>query len=137
MSEADTRVAPAPTGYTDTSAFWAAAGEGRFLVQYDTTTGEPQWFPRSLSLSSGQRDLEWREVSGEGALYTWTVTYSPWPGHEQRVPYVCALVDLEEGVRVLANVVVTDPATLTIGQPVRLVWEQLADGSRYPAFEPA
>jgi len=38
---------------------------------------------------------------------------------------------------VLANVVVTDPATLTIGQPVRLVWEQLADGSRYPAFEPA
>lgn len=137
MSEADARVAPKPTGYTDTSAFWAAVRDGRFLVQYDRTTGEPQWFPRSMSLSSGRRDLEWREVSGAGELYSWTVTHSAWPGHEHRVPYVCALVDLEEGVRILANVVGCDPAALTVGRPVRLVWEELADGSRYPAFEPA
>lgn len=121
--------------YIDTSEFWAAAREGRLVVQYDRTTGRPQWFPRALSLTSGRRDLEWRQVSGNGTLYSWTVTHSPWPGHEDRVPYVCALVDLDEGVRMLTNVINTDPATLEVGQRVRLAWQDLADGVRYPAFE--
>lgn len=121
--------------YIDTSEFWAAAREGRLVVQYDRATGKPQWFPRGLSLASGRRDLEWRQVSGNGTLYSWTVTHSPWPGHEDRVPYVCALVDLDEGVRMLTNVINTDPVTLEVGQRVRLAWQDLANGVRYPAFE--
>jgi uncharacterized protein len=134
-SGAEARRAPRPTGYTDTAEFWLAAREGRYLVQFDRETGEPQWFPRSLSLSTGRRQLEWREVSGRGVLYSWTVTHSAWPGHEHRVPYVCALVDLEEGVRVLANLVHVDSGSLAVGQPCELVWEDLGDGVRYPAFE--
>ncbi|WP_413797109.1 Zn-ribbon domain-containing OB-fold protein [Streptomyces iranensis] len=126
-----------PNQYIDTSEFWAAAREGRLVVQYDRATGTPQWFPRALSLSSGRRDLEWRPVSGAGALYSWTVTHSPWPGHEDRVPYVCALVDLDEGVRMLCNLLTDDPEGLTIGERVRLVWQDVADGVRYPAFEVA
>jgi uncharacterized protein len=136
-SERDAGRAPKPTNYTDTSEFWAAAAEGRLLVQYDRTTGQPQWFPRSLGLASGRRAMQWREASGNGTLYSWTVTYSPWPGHEHRVPYICALVDLDEGVRMLANLVNAEPDSLAIGQPVRLVWEDLGDGVRFPAFEPA
>jgi len=132
---ADAGRAPRPNNYTDTTPFWAAAREGRFLVQFDRRTGEPQWFPRSLSMSTGRRELEWREVSGRGVLYSWTVTHSPWPGHEHRVPYVCALVDLEEGVRVLANLLHVDAGSLTVGQPCQLVWEDLGGGVRYPAFE--
>jgi len=51
------------------------------------------------------------------------------------LPYVCALIDLEEGVRVLANLVNPDIASLTIGRPCQLVWEELGEGVRYPAFE--
>lgn len=125
-----------PNGYTDTTPFWDAARDGRLLVQFDRETDQPQWFPRSLSLSTGRRQLDWREVTGDGALYSWTVTRSAWPGHEHRVPYVCALVDLDEGVRVLADLVDADPDSLAVGQPVRLVWQELADGVRYPAFAP-
>ena len=134
-SDAEARRAPEPNNYTDTTAFWSAARERRFLVQFDRETGQPQWFPRSLSMSTGRRQLEWREVSGRGVLYSWTVTHSPWPGHEHRLPYVCALVDLEEGVRVLANLVNPDIDSLTIGQPCQLVWEELGEGACYPAFE--
>ncbi|MFI9781634.1 Zn-ribbon domain-containing OB-fold protein [Streptomyces sp. NPDC051956] len=126
-----------PNGYIDTGDFWAAARAGRLVVQYDKRTGVHQWFPRALSLSSGRRDLQWREVSGQGTLYSWTVTHSPWPGHEDRVPYVCALVDLDEGVRMLVNLVTDDPGALGIGARVRLVWLDHAEGVRYPAFEVA
>lgn len=128
--------APKPTNYTDTTEFWTAANAGVLKVQHDSTTGQPQWFPRSLSMSTGRRQLDWRAVSGNGVLYSWTVTYSAWPGHEDRVPYVCALVDLAEGVRILANVVNVDPEELAVGQQLQVAWDDLGDGGVYPVFEP-
>jgi uncharacterized OB-fold protein len=135
MTPASVR-APKPNNYTDTTEFWSGAQDGKLLVQFDRHTGQPQWFPRSVSLSTGRRDLEWREVSGNGTVYSWTVTRTAWPGHEHRVPYVCALIDLDEGVRILANLTNVDHDAITIGQPVRVVWQQLSGGTRYPAFEP-
>ena len=53
------------------------------------------------------------------------------------MPYICALVDLEEGVRILVNLINADPATLRDGQPVKLAWEKLSDDYNVPVFEPA
>jgi uncharacterized OB-fold protein len=131
------RPLPRPGTYMDTQAFWDAAREGRLVIQYCPATGRFQHFPRPVSLYTGRRELEWREVSGRGILYSWTRTHSPWPGHEARVPYVCALVDLDEGVRLLANLYNCPDGALRIGMPVRLVWEDLDGKFKYPAFEPA
>ena len=120
-----------------TQPFWDAAQNGRLVIQYCPATARFQHFPRPVSLYTGRRELEWREVSGRGTLYSWTRTHSPWPGHETRVPYVCALVDLDEGVRLLANLYNCPDAALRIGMPVRLVWEDLDGKFKYPAFEPA
>lgn len=139
MTDSTTDIAarsPRPNNYTDTTEFWTAVRNRTLVVQYDSETGQPQWFPRSLSMSTGRRQLEWRPVSGRGTLYSWTVTESAWPGHEGRVPYVCALIDLEEGVRMLANVVGAEPDSLTIGQPVEVVWEDLDGDVVHPAFRP-
>ncbi len=86
---------------------------------------------------TGRRNLEWVPVSGRGRLYAWTRTHSAWPGHEHRVPYLCALVELEEGVRVLANLVAGPGVALRAGMPLVLTWESLGDAQKpYPAFAP-
>jgi uncharacterized protein len=131
------RPLPRPGHYTDTAPFWAAARQHRLLIQYCTDTGRPQWFPRSAGLTTGRRHVEWREASGQGTVYSWTVANRAWPGHEGRVPYICALVELDEGVRMLVNLLNTVPGTVRIGMPVKVCWERLADGIEFPAFEPA
>lgn len=131
------RPLPRANVYLDTRPFWEAARQGRLLIQYCKDTGRPQFFPRPVSLATGRRNVEWREASGKGTVYSWTVTYSAWPGHEDRVPYVCALVELEEGVRMVANILHCKLEDIRIGMPVKLCWENLAEGIRYPAFEPA
>lgn len=132
-----TRPVPRPGAYMDTRAFWAAAKDGELLIQYCKDTGKPQFFPRPSSLATGRRNVEWRAVSGRGTVYSFTTTYSAWPGHEQRVPYLCALIELDEGVRMLANLMNVKSEDVTIGMKVKLCWEELSDEFSYPAFEPA
>lgn len=140
MSEAPKKIPrplPRVNVYMNTKPFWEAAREGALVIQYCKETGRPQFFPRSVSLATGKRNLEWREVSGNGKVYSWTTTYSAWPGHDDRVPYICALVELDEGVRMLVNLLNCEGNDVKIGMKVKLCWEKLADDVNYPAFEPA
>lgn len=131
------RPLPRPDIYTKTSPFWEAANQGKLLLQYCKDSHKFQWFPRSGSVFNGKRNIEWRESSGRGTVYSWTLSVAAWPGHEDRVPYLCAYVELEEGVRVLANLFNVKPEDVKIGMPVKLTWERLSEKFNYPAFEPA
>ena len=131
------RPVPKPHSYMDTRPFWDKAKEGKLVLQFCRDTGKAQFFPRPVSLATGKRNLEWREVSGRGTVYTYTNTFSAWPGHEDRVPYLCALVELEEGVRILCNLMNVKAADVRIGMKVKVCWEKLTEDINYPAFEPA
>ena len=131
------RPLPRPNVYMPTQPFWDKAKEGKLVIQFCRDTGRPQHFPRPVSVFTGRRNLEWREVSGRGTVYSFTNTFSAWPGHEDRVPYLCALVELEEGVRMVCNLLNVKAADVKIGMKVKLCWEKLPDGTNYPAFEPA
>ena len=131
------RPIPRPNTYMNTQPFWDAAKTGKLVIQYCKDTGKPQFFPRPVSMANGKRNLEWREVSGRGKVYSYTNTFSAWPGHEDRVPYIVALVELEEGVRILANLFNVKAEDVKIDMPVKLFWEKLSDDINYPAFEPA
>jgi uncharacterized OB-fold protein len=79
--------------------------------------------------------LEWRESRGHGVVYACTVEHkAQTPALE--APYVVALVDLDEGVRLLSNVVGCPPDQVGVGDRVQLTWEPLSDGRRLPLFEP-
>ena len=131
------RPVPRPNIYVETKPFWDAAKEHRLLLQYDPEVGKYQWVPRPVSIYTGRRTLEWREASGNGKLYSWTLSQVAWPGHAERAPYMCALVELDEGVRFLANLYNYEGVELRDGLPVKLMWETLNDQFEYPAFEPA
>lgn len=131
------RPLPRPDVYVETAPFWEAAKRHKLMLQYDTEVGKYQWLPRPVSIYTGKRTLEWREASGRGTLYSWTLSNVAWPGHADRAPYMCALVELEEGVRILTNLYNYDGVELRDGLPVKLMWETLSEDFEYPAFEPA
>lgn len=137
MSEiAKQRRLPAENLYVDSAPFWQGTREGRLLLQYCTESGRFQHFPRPISLYTGTRKLEWREVSGRGSVYAVTALRTPGLGADGRLPCVLATVELDEGVRILANVLHCAPGEVKIGDRVQLAWDDLGDG-RYPAFVPA
>jgi uncharacterized OB-fold protein len=80
------------------------------------------------------RDLGHQPATGFGSIYSFTVVRSPQPDLRGREPYVVAIVELDEGVRMMTNVVTEDPHQLKIGMRVRLTLEQLTPEVKLPKF---
>jgi uncharacterized OB-fold protein len=138
MSENSKAPRPLPKlgSYLDTKEFWEGAKRHKLMLQFCTETRKFQHYPRPVSLYTGRHTIEWRESSGFGRVYSWTVTRSPWPGHEGRVPYICAYVDLDEGVRFLCNLVDCRDDEVEIGMQVEVRWDRLSDDISFPDFAP-
>ena len=128
------REPPKPRSFS--KAYWDATREKRLIVQYDKRSGKYQFFPRPTSIYDGRRELEWREVSGKGELFSYTIAHRarpPFQGHE---PFAIGLVTLDEGVNVMANIVHCTRDQLKIGLRVRPLWAPLANGTHLLMFEP-
>lgn len=121
--------------FIDSRPFWDGAREGKLVLQYCRDTGRFQHYPRPVSLYTGSRNLEWREVSGRGFVFACTIARVAVPGFADRVPYAVATVELDEGVRIIANVVNCAPEEVRIGMRVRVTFEPLGD-QQYPVFAP-
>tara|TARA_A100001391_G_scaffold147541_5_gene105006 strand:+ start:5910 stop:6332 length:423 start_codon:yes stop_codon:yes gene_type:complete len=128
------RPTPRANAYVDTQPFWEATRDGRLMMQYCTEARRFQHYPRPVSIFTGRRTLEWRPVKGDGVIYACTVVRIPGPGLDGRLPLCVATVELDEGVRLIANILDCAPEDLAIGKRVHLVWDALSDGQPYPAF---
>ncbi len=95
--------------------FRAFLAEGRFMIQRSRGTGAFVFYPRAVTPGTGARDLEWVEASGRGVVYSTTVVRKKPP----EPSYNVALIDLDEGVRMMSRVEGLDPEAVTIGTTVR------------------
>lgn len=121
-----------------TQPFWDATRERRFLLQWCIHCDRAQYFPRDICLVCGGSELEWREASGAGVVYTLTVENKPMnPAINGGERYVIALVDLAEGPRMMTNIFGCPPDDVYVGMPVRVAWDSLSDGRYLAVFEPA
>lgn len=136
MTDKEQRPRPLPTPTNITQPFWDAVKQKRFMLQYDPEAGKYQFYPRGISLFTGKRNLEWREASGGGTLFSYTETHIPTPGFEDLAPYLIGLVELDEGVRVMSLLHNCTADDVEIGMRVRLCWDELTEGYSYFAFEP-
>lgn len=125
---------PRPVPTPDTAPFWAAVQRQELLVQRCTACGRHQFYPRSLCQRCWSVALEWVPSAGTGRIYSFTVVYRP-PSPAFQPPYVVAVAELTEGVRMMANVVRCEPAAVHIDMPVRVVFVPHEDGL-VPAFAP-
>lgn len=115
--------------------FWDATRERRFVLQYCRPDDKPIHYPREACPRCLGMDLEWRPASGRGSVYAFTVNHVPGSAPPERpLPYVVALVDLDEGVRM--NIVGCAPSDVRVGMPVEVTWEPLSDGRALPLFAP-
>jgi uncharacterized OB-fold protein len=130
-----------PDSDPETAAYWEAAEEGRLVIKGCRACGHVFFYPRAHCPRCWSADTEWREASGQGTVYTFTVIHqNDLPPFRDRVPYVVAIVELEEGVRMTSNVEGCPPEDVECGMPVQVAFreEQRADASMsVPVFRPA
>lgn len=124
-------IKPAVVPDSDSAIFWAAINESRFLVQHCRDCGKTQFYARSICTGCKGSRLEWKEASGEGKVASFSVVQrAPLEAFRADVPYVLALIDLEEGVRFMCNVINCDPGKVKIGDAVKVVYEERAGSTQ-------
>jgi uncharacterized OB-fold protein len=135
VSERPKRIEP-PAGETS-QPFWEATKEQKFLIQRCDACDANIFYPREVCPKCLSSDsLSWRESKGSGTIYAASVQEKPAnPLMADRVPYVVAIVELDEGIRLMSNVINCEPYDASVGKPVRLTWEPLSDGRHLPQFE--
>lgn len=126
----------APRHFSFTEPFWKATRDRKLLLQYCRVTGRYQFFPKPISVFTGGQDLEWREVSGRGEIFSYTVARIGRPPFAGHTPYLIATVTLDEGVNVIANIIGCEIDRIAIGMRVRAAWAPLPDGTHVLLFEP-
>jgi uncharacterized OB-fold protein len=126
---------PLPQPTTETAAYWAAAQEQRLVIQRCGGCGEYQFYPRAFCTTCLSDNIEWIDASGHGRIYTYTVCrIAPSPAFESRLPYVLALIDLDEGVRLVANILNADLERVVIGARVSVCFESVSENCTLPQF---
>lgn len=128
---------PLPAIDPDTQPFWDGAKRGELLLQRCTACGHVQFYPRVLCVRCGSA-VEWIAASGRGSVYSYTVVHrAPHEALGALVPYVVALIDLEERVRMMSRLRGIAPDAVRIGQAVRVAFEPITDDVMLPVFEAA
>jgi uncharacterized protein len=120
------RPVPEPTPVS--RAFWEGLAQRRILVQYSPSLQRYVFYPRTLAPGSLADDLEWREIDGAGALYTFTIARRPTgPPWLDAVPQLLAVVQWDAGPRISTELVEVDPSDVRIGMPVSPVFYDLPE----------
>jgi hypothetical protein len=125
------RTIPAPPVTPEIRPFWEAAAQGRLLIKYCTACNQPHHYPRSLCPFCGSERTEWREASGRGTIYSFSIM------RRVEAPYAIAYVTLEEGVTMMTNITGCDLDAIRIGQSVRVAFTPSEGGPPVPMFTPA
>jgi len=127
-----------PPASETTQPFWDATREERFLIQVCNRCSQKIFYPREVCPTCLLSDqLGWKEASGKGTVHAISVQHKPAnPMMADRVPYAVVIIELEEGIRLMSNLVTDDPEAAAVGDAVILTWEPLSDGRNLPQFAP-
>ena len=127
---------PLPRADAQTQAYWDGCAQGELRYQRCAHCGHVQCIPRSLCDRCQSCDLQWNASKREGTVLTFTTVYrAPLPVFKDMVPYVIAIVDLDEGFRVMANALpAVQQGTLGIGTRVRIGFQDV-HGMALPVLE--
>lgn len=126
---------PLPRPDKDSAVYWDAARRHELVLQQCLDCQRFRFYPRSVCPHCLSDRFEWRAASGRGQIYSFTVIHrAPAPAFRDRVPYVLALIELEEGVRMMTNIVGCDPEEVSIGEAVEVTFDDVTDEVTLPKF---
>jgi len=126
---------PLPTITPATEAFYAGARAGELRVQRCAACGALRFPARSICSQCLSTDADWVAVSGRGEVFSFVVMHQIYhPGFADEVPYAVAIIRLEEGPKMLSNIVGMTASEIRVGMPVEVVFEPQSEEITLPKF---
>lgn len=126
-----------PTPTVETQPYWDGLNEGRLRLQRCVDCGRVRHYPRPVCDACYSMQVQWIDATGRGRVHSWTTTHHAFhPGYKAELPFTLVTVDLDEGVRMNAQLRGLDPSELRIGRPVRVDFEPTGEGLTLPVFVP-
>ncbi|ASR03201.1 MULTISPECIES: Zn-ribbon domain-containing OB-fold protein [Gordonia] len=127
-----------PTVETATTAYWDAANDGTLLIARCDDCGKVHHYPRPFCPSCWSENVTSIEASGRGTLYTYSTVYvNDLHPFKERLPYIAAIVELDEGPRLMTNMEDCEPTDLHVGMPVTVGFRPITDELTATIFRPA
>jgi len=128
---------PLPQVTPEMAPFWEAARRHELVVQRCRGCGELSFPARDLCSRCLSREADWVPVSGRGSIFSFVVMHQVYhPGFADQVPYAVVVVQLEEGARILSNLLDCPVQDVRVDMPVEVVFEELTPEVTLPKFRP-
>jgi uncharacterized OB-fold protein len=135
-----TQSRPLPRPQPETDFYWEKTKAHELWLSHCDDCTTTYFYPRAICPSCFSRNTRWLQSSGRGTLYAFTIAHrSPAPAFADQVPYIAAIVELDEGAHIPTNLIEIepDPAVVKIGMRVEVVFEDVSDALALPKFRPA
>lgn len=128
-------LSPLPIPSIETEPFWKAVQERKLLMPKCDQCGKVTFPPTVACPHCGSEKFTWTAMSGLGKVYSFVVYHRVYhPSLKEKVPYVVALIELDEGPRIISNIVGMPIDEVTCEMPVSVVYEEVHDGYLIPKF---
>jgi uncharacterized OB-fold protein len=137
MSATSDYLKPLPEADPVSAPYWESLKAHELKLQHCGGCGKFIFYPRGICPHCHSEELTWQPVSGKGSIHSFTIIYRHWnPAFNVNGPFAVALVELEEGPRLVANLadVEADPASISIGAPVELLYDDVTPEVTLPKF---
>jgi uncharacterized OB-fold protein len=129
---------PVPQPDEDSAPFWEAAARHELVIQSCASCGTLRHPPRPMCPACRSTDVTWAKATGRGRVWSWVVAHPPvLPAFAEKVPYNVVVIQLEEGIRMIGNIIDVPLDQITEGLEVTVTFEDLEEGVSLPAWRPA
>ena len=127
---------PIPAVTPEMKPFFDAAKRHQLVVQRCTGCGTYRFPAREIYSNCLSRQAEWATVSGEGEVFSYNIMHQVYhPGFAEEVPYAVVVIKLKEGAKMNSNLTGVKPHDITIGMPVKVVFEDISAEVTLPKFK--
>jgi uncharacterized OB-fold protein len=118
----------------DSRPYWEGLAQGELRIQRCKNCAKAVFYPRAMCPHCHADELEWMVASGKGTIYTYTVTHQAFGPFAEDVPFVVALVELEEGARMMSRIIDAPRERVRIGAPVMVTFRGTGEELTLPYF---
>jgi len=139
MTTQQTYKKPIPMVTPESERYWQGCKQHELWLRSCNSCAKPYFYPRDICPLCGSRDTTWKQMSGRGTVYTFSIVQrAPTPAFAEDVPFVNAIVELEEGARMMTGLVGVepDPSKISVGTPVEVTFEDITEEVSLPKFQP-
>jgi len=130
-------VKPVPVPTKETQPYWDGCKQHELRVQKCAACGHHQFYPRLYCTACMSDRVEWVKTSGRAKVLSYTIIYRPvTQAFAGNVPYVVAMVTLDEGPQMMTNIIGCEPEKVHIGMPVQVMFDDWTEEISVPKFKP-